>query len=710
MVKSKIVHQRKPTKRVRNAQLKGEFGMQDLKNIGQKIGNAVKGVKERVSPSPIPVARPSNTQYQSPRTPSRNPRPVTDIPSRPKPISAPIPDLLRRGNKQPKVQTSSPNVPNVQRTSPNAVPTNVRKTTEISVPTTPKPSMSSRISGAVNSVKDKFSKKPTPPTSAPIPQTPESSEQGLRENLSNSKRSMTAEERRTAKQLAREAKRDAWRSSLKNANNKSSVAEPPTTNIPEEEKPNIINRIKKNVKKFADAAEEVAEDIAPRSEASAEADDEEVDAEAEEPIKLYGAGDHYRTDQHGILYRKGAHGKWISTGKPSKYGVPKEVADDTAEAEEPEGDVEGEPQSRGRTRQPRGSRGSSSADEPTASLGASKDMISSGVLGGRTSGASTYDEKAEKERMQEYEKSGSALNVGSEYISAGSYKGSGYNEQREKERMAKINQSGSPMSAGLGYITAGNGRNKNSQAPKDAHLGEISDADSFSSGNFKFSYGTPKPKPVDVDAQIATELAKATQIQNRNNQLAQLAELQKITQSQPSAVIPQPEVKPNDTDPIQFLFGIKVNGNAPKATSQKQTGSVTSQFFGVNTTQTQTKKKSTDTRSATDMLFGTSVNNKKAPMNTKSITDGSAVTNFFGLNTANSDKSVKKEVGAFGKIPRHTPKPTKSIIDVKVYSPKNFMPDNKGGILGIYEKNAKLKKVSDAPKIRPIASEFLFRR
>jgi len=642
---------RKPTKRIRNAKNVGDFGLQDLKNIGQKIstaahnaGQSIKNAVRRTPPQPIQRKTPVGQNTYINRRGHRVGQHDTNYKTRNEKARQNVQEKLSGNKESPATQELRDNInrQNAER------------------------QMNEKRSG------DNSARQPT-----------------------------TYEERRAEKQRLREEKREAWRSSSKNAMN-----QPKESTIPEEQKPALKERIKTKAKEFAEetikGAEVVAEEIVGVHHEKSEKPSE--DADGEEPIKLHGTGDAYRIDQHGIVYRPSKNkGTWISTGKMTKYGIPKEVSEDTVDEEgaEESGDVEGILDTMGVSgRKQHGSRSSRSSrrppedegEEPKAAISAPDGIISTGVLGRRSSGASGYDEKAEKKRMDSFDKSGSALNVGSGYISAGSYKGSGYDEKREKKRLGEINSSGSPLSAGLGYISAGTYRNKNPQVAPDAHLGEIDDADSFSSGTFKFSYGNKPKKPIDVGAQIDVEMAKVAQIQARTAQIQQLSELQKMQQQmqpmQPiSGMQQQPQQNPvpsgKPMGAVEFLFGVKTSG-IPQKPQQLQ----------------QQPQKS---QSATAQLFGTSINTKA----TSKPTNGSATADFFGLGYSNK-KETPPKAKAIGEFGSKFVKNPKQIVDLKIYTPKNYMPESKGGIMGVFEKNAKLQKV-DAPKrIRPLASEMLF--
>lgn len=647
---------RRPSHRAKNATLKGEFGLQDLKNIGQKISTAAHNAGQSIKN----VVRRSPPQLIQRKTPVGQNTYVN-----------------RRGHR-------------VGQHDPNYKTRNEKARQNVQEKLT-----GNEESPSTQELRDSISR-----------QNAERQMNEKRSGDNSTKQTSTYEERRSEKQRLREEKREAWRSSSKNAMNK-----PKESTIPEEQKPELKERIKTKAKEFAKeavhGASEAVEDIVGDHHKKIDAPPSE-DTDDKEPIKLHGTGDAYRIDQHGIVYRPSKNkGMWISTGKMTKYGIPKEVSEDTVDdegGEDNEG-VEGILDTLGVSgRKQHGSRGSRSShrasesegEEPKAAISAPDGIISTGVLGRRSSGASKYDERAEKERMASFDKSGSALNVGSGYISAGSYKGSGYNEQREKERMDKINRAGSPLSAGLGYISAGTYRNKNPQVASDAHLGEIDDADSFSSGTFKFSYGNKPKKPVDVGAQIDVEMAKVAQIQARQAQLQQLSELQKMQQQmqpmQPiSGMQQQPQQQPQQNPlpsgkqmgAVEFLFGVKTGITHPKTQQPQQ----------------QPQKP----QSATAQLFGSSINTKA----TSKPTNGSATADFFGLGYSNK-KETPSKTKAIGEFGGKFVKNPKQIVDLKIYTPKNYMPESKGGIMGVFEKNAKLQKV-DAPKrIRPLASELLF--
>ncbi len=544
----------------------------------------------------------------------------------------------------------------------------------------------------------------------------EEAAQKLRESLAGDSsvvepeplRRLSATERRERKIMEREEKRRAWAESNENANNQKKV-------------PSISATVKDRIKEFVEEAKGDAGRIISDSEPKPErrtrnipdTDSEEEPAAVETPekVKLYGTGDEYRRDQDGVLYLKDkGSGKWISTGKKSKYGKPK-VVDDTSE--EDSGESKGSRSSLMRTTGYGNSLGSMSrlggggeGKKLDGALSAPSSTISTGVLGRTTLGGSSlgrvplargsgYDEEAERKRLESFEAQGSALRVDSSFIRAGSYKkkGGGYSEEKERERLDQIEQAGSPLSAGLGYISAGSYRQK-----PQAQTGkmDIQSSDIYSTGQFTMKYGNKKPKPVEPEAQIESEMAKLTALQARQAQLTQLQQIQAMQQAlqpiQPATAMQQPqqfqpEPQESSGNAMEFLFGIKYGAPVQRPRQAMQPVPETS---------------------ATAQLFGTQLK-KIGSVSTKPSRNATA--DFFGLKyITDTPKPTKKEPVILGEFGGKRIKHSKQMMDIKVYSPKNKLPETKGGFMGLFEKTKKAKTPNQQKKINATATEFLFKK
>jgi len=582
---------------------------------------------------------------------------------------------------------------------------------------TPEPSLSEKISGAIRnagqSIKETISPTPQPPqidpsvegerrirerltkthayktnprqTSTPL-YTEEQGEQKMRQKLagdepvseSGTLRRTTASERRERKIIEREEKRKAWAASSNNANNKN--------------KPGFGEEIKEKIKEFGKDIRSDADRVihgSPKKSKplSDEETDDVVEGDVKEKIRLYGSGDEWRRDEDGMLYQKDTRsGKWVSTGKKSRYGKPK-VVDDTPEEDEEK------TQERSSSRSSRGfgSDDGGGGKEPKGALSAPTGSVSSGVLSNERARGSGYDAKAEKERMDSFKGQGSSLHVGSGYISAGSYKGSGYDEEREKERIEKMDKAGSPLSAGLGYISAGTYKQKPQQETGKL---DLKGSDVYSTGQFKMKYGNQKPKSVEPQEQIDAEMAKLTALQTRQAQLTQLQQIQEMQKSlQPTPPVTAIQSPANDPETLpsnamEYLFGVKFGSPVTKpkqATLPKKQLSATAQLFGSQTRPQAQQKQST----------------------------GIATADFFGLKFG-APTPKKKEPEIIGEFGGKKIKRTSQIVDVKVYTPKtmynptNKLPETKGGFMGLFEKTNKEKTPNQQKKINATATEFLF--
>lgn len=559
---------------------------------------------------------------------------------------------------------------------------------------------------------------------------------------------------------ARKEKSEAWRRSPDNRMNAGLSPEEIEERIRKEdegkrgatpaEDESLLEKIKKKAEEAVKGKEPEPEPVA---EAEPQGKTPHPEAAPGEQIRLHGKkGDKYRVDQYGYVYQQTPEGKWRRTNKKTDFPIPKEVSGDevdeiggsTSERMKPssrEERVSGGERTLGggggrlsRDREESGSKDIdpmsllSSGQKYSRRSGSGYDEskerdrlasfekqgspldISSGYLfaGGSGGGArgSGYDERKERARLASFEAQGSSLNVGSGYIRGGSYKSTFDPErekqlvEREKRRIEAIDAAGSPMSAGLGYAVAGQYKVGTRPQTETGKM-DIKSSDVYSTGQFKIGYGGKKkvvePQEMEPEKQIDVEMAKLTALQTRQAQLTQLQQIQQMQQAlQPvgSSLKPIQPVQIQQTQPvedtdnksaIESLFGIKtgmVVGSPIKKTAS----------------------------SASEHLFGRNATYKKPPQSF----GNSAVIDFYGLKykteqappTKTKTKSKPIAVGEFGgkkiKVVKHP------IVDFKVYTPKNNLPETSGGFMGLFTKTAKMKSPNQQKKYKPTASEFLF--
>jgi hypothetical protein len=370
-------------------------------------------------------------------------------------------------------------------------------------------------------------------------------------------------------------------------------------------------------------------------------------SQSETPVlKGTTSGSKYRVDDNGFLYVKDNSGKWINTGKKSKYKIPETVVDESTGLEvsptEPEG---GEPEMNGRRRTPRGMRGGGLGGmPPSGGSGGSGDVSGQGL--GSLAGASRkrfgvglgrmsagvdygmYNEEEEKARLAKIGRVKAPYMAGMSYLSAGGA-GGGYSEEKAQKRLEEINRVKIPYAAGMNYISAGT---YTGNRPISSLGDSGKNVDAFSSGMYKVSYGGKKAvqpqQPVSLDQQIE----QLQQVQVRQAKIKQLQQLQEET-GVPTQPMPKQELGGESPLGLEYPAPRHEMGALETLFGMRTSAPSTSAIYGGSTPTLRESGTPKRSASATEEFFGLRSGNG-SQLNSPESADvnRSATANFFGLN------------------------------------------------------------------------------